>query len=129
MAKFIGLEAALAMHQIQINVFGATHGLRDKSLLDSALAQAQTTYATTSDIHEAAAEYCISLAKNHPFLDGNKRIGADCMLTFLMLNGIEPTMDAAQLFDWTMHSAMSELDRPALATLLRQHTKSRRRSN
>ena len=128
MPKFIGLDAALAMHQIQIDIFGGTHGLRDQGLLESALGQAQSTYSYTNDVHEAAAQYCVSLAKNHPFLDGNKRIAADCMLTFLVMNRIEPTMDSAQVFDWTMQVAMSELDREALAALLRQHSKSKRRS-
>jgi len=128
MPKFIGLDAAIAMHQIQVDVFGGTHGLRDQGLLESALGQAQTTYAYTSDIHEAAAQYCISLAKNHPFLDGNKRIGADCMVTFLVLNGIQPTFDASQLFDWTMQAAMSNIDRPSLAALLREYSHSKRRA-
>lgn len=128
MPKFIGLDAALAMHQIQIDIFGGTHGLRDQGLLESALGQAQSTYSYTNDVHEAAAQYCVSLAKNHPFLDGNKRIAADCMLTFLVMNRIEPTMDSAQVFDWTMQVAMSELDHEALAALLRQHSKSKRRS-
>jgi death on curing protein len=127
MPQFIGLDAAIAMHRIQVDVFGGTHGLRDQGLLESALGQAQTTYAYTSDICEAAAQYCVSLAKNHPFLDGNKRIAADCMLTFLVLNRIEPTMDASQLFEWTMRAAMSEIDRAGLAELLRQHTKPKRR--
>lgn len=126
MPKFIGLDAAIAMHQIQVDVFGGTHGLRDQGLLESALGQAQTTYGYTSDIREAAAQYCISLAKNHPFLDGNKRIAADCMLTFLVLNGIEPTMDSAQLFDWAMRVAMSQMERSELAALLREHSNSRR---
>lgn len=128
MPKFIGLDAAIAMHQIQVDVFGGTHGLRDQGLLESALGQAQTTFAYTSDIHEAAAQYCISLAKNHPFLDGNKRIGADCMVTFLVLNGIEPTFDASQLFDWTMQAAMSNIDRPSLAAFLREYSHSKRRT-
>lgn len=116
------------MHQIQVDVFGGTHGLRDQGLLESALGQAQTTYAYTKDIFEAAAQYCISLGKNHPFLDGNKRIAADCMLTFLVLNGIDPTLDAAQLFDWTMKVAMSEMDRQELANLLREHAIVKRRA-
>lgn len=128
MPKFIGLDAAITMHQIQVDVFGGTHGLRDQGLLESALGQAQTTYGYTSDIHEAAAQYCVSLAKNHPFLDGNKRIAADCMLTFLVLNGIEPTLDSVQLFEWTMQVAMSNMDRSELATLLREHSTTRRGS-
>ena len=69
MPRFIGLNAALAMHQVQIEIFGGTHGLRDQGLLESALGQAQSTYVYTNDIYEAAAQYCLSLAKNHPFLD------------------------------------------------------------
>jgi death on curing protein len=121
--RFIGLDAALAMHQTQIEIFGGTQGLRDQGLLESALGQVQSTYAYTSDLYEAAAQYCLSLAKNHPFLDGNKRIAADYMLTFLVLNRIEPTFNSAQLFDWTMRIAMSEMDHTELAVLLRTHSK------
>ena len=123
MPRFIGLDGALAIHHDQINAFGGTHGLRDQGLLESALGQAQNTYLYTNDVFEAAAQYCVSIAKNHPFLDGNKRIAAACMLTFLVLNRIEPTSTSAQLFDWTMQVAIGKLDRQGLAVLLREHSK------
>jgi death-on-curing protein len=99
--------------------------VRDQGLLESALGQAQQTYAYTKDIHEAAAQYGVSLAKNHPFLDGNKRTAADCMLSFLVLNGIEPILTPEQLFEWTLQVAVGELDRAGLAKLLRTHSRRR----
>lgn len=126
MPRFIRIEAALAIHHDQINVFGGLHGVRDQGLLESALGQAQQTYAYTEDLFEAAAQYGVSLAKNHPFLDGNKRTAADCMLTFLVLNGIEPTLTPAQLFEWMLQVAVGQLNRPALAERLRKHSRRRR---
>jgi len=123
MPKFLGTEAVLAIHHDQVNTFGGLHGLRDRGLLESALGQAQHTYAYTRNLYETAAQYCVSLAKNHPFLDGNKRTAADCMLTFLVLNGIEPTLTEEQLFEWTLKTAVGELDRPRLARLLREHSR------
>lgn len=126
MPKFIGIEIAFAIHHDQISIFGGLQGVRDQSLLESAIGQAQQTYAYTNDIHEAAAQYGLSLAKNHPFLDGNKRTAADCMLTFLVMNGIEPTLTAEQLFKWILQVAVSELDRAGLAELLRTHSRRKR---
>jgi death-on-curing protein len=100
--------------------------VRDQGLPESALGQAQQTYAYTKDLFEAAAQYGVSLAKNHPFLDGNKHTAADCMLTFLVLNGIEPTLTPAQLFEWMLRVAVGELDRAGLARLLRAHSRRRR---
>lgn len=125
MPRFLGLGAALAIHFDQVNTFGGSLGLRDLGLLESALGQAQQTYAYTNDICEAAAQYCFSIAKDHPFVDGNKRTAADCMLTFLVLNRIDPTMSPEQLFEWTMQVALGALERPQLAELLRGHARAR----
>ena len=92
-------------------------------MLESALGQAQQTYAYTKDVYETAAQYCFSIAKNHPFLDGNKRTAADSMLTFLVLNRIEPTLTVEQLFEWTLRVAIGKLDRPGLVVLLREHSR------
>ncbi len=123
MARFLRIESALAIHREQIGVFGGAHGLRDKALLESALGQAEQTFAYTGDLFEAAAQYCFSIAGNHPFLDGNKRAGAASMLTFLVLNKFEPTMSSVELFEWTMRVAIGKLSRPDLAKLLRQHSR------
>jgi len=122
MPKFIGIEAVYAIHHDQISAFGGLHGLRDRGLLESAIGQAQHTYAYTKDLYQTAAQYCVSLAKNHPFLDGYKRTAADCMLTFLVLNAIKPTLTPEQLFEWTLEVAIGKLDRPRLAVLLKKHS-------
>jgi death-on-curing protein len=126
MPRYLPLEAVLAIHHDQVNTFGGSHGLRDQGLLESALGQARQTFEYTNDIHQAAAQYCVSLAKDHPFVDGNKRTAADCMLTFLVLNGIEPTLTSEQLFEWTLRVAIGKLDRQGLGRLLHEH--SRRKS-
>lgn len=126
MPRFLTPDAALVIHFDQVNTFGGSHGLRDRGLLESALGQARQTYEYTDDLCEAAAQYCVSLAKNHPFVDGNKRTAADCMLTFMVLNGIEPTLTNEQLFEWTLRVAIGKLDRPALAKLLEGHSRRRR---
>jgi death-on-curing protein len=126
MPRFLTPEAVLVIHYDQINTFGGSHGLRDRGLLESALGQARQTYEYTGDLLEAAAQYCVSLAKNHPFVDGNKRTAADSMLTFMVLNGIEPALSNEQLFEWTLRVAIGKLDRPGLAKLLREHSRRRR---
>ena len=108
MPRFLTVADVLAIHSDQVSTFGGAHGIRDRAGLDSAVGP----FAYTDDLHETAAQYCISLAKNHPFLDGNKRIGADCMLTFLVLNGIEATMRVA----------VGNLDRAKLAEFPRVHS-------
>jgi death-on-curing protein len=118
MPEFLDLTTVLAIHARQTEVFGGASGLRDRHLLESAVGQAELTYAYTGSLYEAAAQYCISVSGNHPFLDGNKRVAAACMLVFLHLNGIRPNITPEQLFDWTMQVATGQLDRPGLAKLL-----------
>jgi len=117
----------MTIHHDQVNTFGGSHGLRDLGLLESALGQARQTFEYTHDIYQAAAQYCVSIAKNHPFVDGNKRTAADCMLTFLVLNGIDPLLTSEQLYEWTIRVAIGKLSRQQLAVLLsescRQHRK------
>lgn len=125
MPKFLAIEAVLAIHHDQIATFGGLHGVRDQGLLESALGQARQTYSYTKDLHEAAAQYAYSIAKNHPFLDGNKRTAADCMLTFLVLNRIEPTLSPEQLFECMLQVAVGELSRAKLAARLREHSRQR----
>jgi death-on-curing protein len=127
MARFLGVEATLLIHREQIEAFGGAHGLRDRNGLESALGAAEQTYAYTDDHLEAAAQYCVSLSRNHPFLDGNKRVAAACMLVFLDLNGIEPAFGSAELFEWTMEAAVGAIDRAKLAARLRSRTKPKRK--
>lgn len=80
-----------AMHLDQIREHGGQSGLRDENLLESALARPlnQFAYESTQDLTELAAAYGYGLARNHAYVDGNKRIAFVAMYVFLALNGLE----------------------------------------
>ena len=96
--KYLTLLQVLELYREIISQSGGTFGIRDIALLESALAQPRATfegkdlYATVS---EKASALAFSLSKNHPFLDGNKRISHAAMAVFLLLNGydIDSTID------------------------------------
>lgn len=88
--KFISISETLDIHADAIAWLGGTAGIRDEGLLESALAQPQATFGGEflhTTIYEQAAAYLYHLAKNHPFLDGNKRTAFAVMDTFLRVNG------------------------------------------
>ncbi|QLQ30711.1 MAG: type II toxin-antitoxin system death-on-curing family toxin [Candidatus Thiothrix singaporensis] len=121
MPVFLDAATVNAIHTRQIEMFGGATGIRSPELLESAVGQASMTYAYTGEIFQAAAQYCISLSGNHPFLDGNKRVAAACMLVFLRLNKLQLHLTPDQLYDWTMQVANGQLQREQLAELLREH--------
>jgi len=92
----ISKSLALQIRSQQIEHFGGTLGIRDEALLESALSAARQTGHYSDDISQTAAQYSYSLANNRPFLDGNKRVAAACMLVFLVANKKRPAMDNAQ---------------------------------
>ncbi len=94
--KWILEEAAYAIHQRQIAEHGGINGIRDENLLSSALARPQNlkAYIENVEISQLAASYAFGIAKNHPFLDGNKRTAYVVMRTFLLLNSFD--IEAAQ---------------------------------
>ena len=116
---FISKSLALKIHQQQVERFGGLLAVRDEGLLESALGAAQQTWHYTQDIFQTAAQYCYSLAHNHPFVDGNKRVAAACMLVFLMSNGYKPVMSNAELYDWVIQVVTNQLSREQLAELLK----------
>lgn len=118
---FISSSLALKIHHQQIQRFGGIQGIRDSNLLESALGAAQHTWNYTQDVYESAAQYCYSIAHNHPFLDGNKRTAAACMLVFLVKNNIKPTMNNTLLYDWVISVATNTMQRTELASLLKQY--------
>ena len=82
----------LLLHEQLITETGGASGLRDEGMLDSALNTPFQNFAWKDvypSLQQKAARLCFGLVKNHPFVDGNKRIGAHVMLVFLALNGIE----------------------------------------
>jgi death-on-curing protein len=123
---FINKSLALKMHQQQVERFGGLSGVRDNGLLESALGAAQQTWHYTQDIYETAAQYCYSIANNHPFLDGNKRTATACMFVFLVKNGIRPTISNALLYDTVIAVTTNAMQRTELAVLLKEHSEIKR---
>lgn len=84
-------ETIIAIHHRQIAEHGGTEGLRDEGLLSSALARPQNLFAygdPSPDLAALAAAYAFGIARDHPFLDGNKRTALIAARTFLLLNGV-----------------------------------------
>lgn len=98
MAKriFLSVAEVLAIHHLQIEEYGGSHGIRDRGLLESAVFRPQIGY--YNDIREVAAALMESLANNHPFLDGNKRTAFASVHTFLLVNGYDLDVDALSAY-------------------------------
>ncbi len=124
--RYLSLGEVVRLHQMVIEQSGGAAGIRDLGLLDSALAHPRATF-DGSDLHatllDKAAALCASLVQNHPFVDGNKRVGHAAMATFLMLNGVDITAstDEQELLILALASGQSR--REDLAAWLREHTK------
>jgi len=87
MPIYLNLDEVLRIHELLINAFGGAWGVRDPGLIESALLRPQTGY--YSDLVEEAAALWESLAMNHGFIDGNKRVAYACLEMFLQTNGVD----------------------------------------
>jgi death-on-curing protein len=99
---FLSLEEVLEIHRQQIEYYGGASGVRDLSLLESAISQPQATYSDEflhASIPAMAAAYLFHICRNHPFVDGNKRVAANAAITFLLMNNWEPTFSEDALVD------------------------------
>jgi len=116
----------IAAHDEQLAEHGGAAGFRDEGLFDSALARPLNLAAYESpDACALAASYAVGLAKNHPFVDGNKRIAFIAMELFLWLNGFELVVSDAECVLVTLSVAASEWDEATLAAWLRTHVAAR----
>lgn len=112
-----------AVHNDQLREHGGLPGVRDENLLESALAKPQQKwhYAESTDISIFAAAYAFGLVKNHPYRDGNKRVGFLAMVTFLELNGHEMHASDAEVVATILSLAEGQLSEQALTEWIRQH--------
>ena len=102
----------IQMHEELLSYTGGTKGVRDEGLLESALAAPFMMFSGTElfpSLEEKAARLCYGLVKNHAMVDGNKRIGAHCMLVFLAINGQTLTYTQEEL--WTIILAIASGDK------------------
>jgi death-on-curing protein len=121
---FLTLDEVLALHADQIARYGGSPGLRDAGLLESALAAPQATFAGAylhASLPEMAAAYLFHLVKNHPFVDGNKRVGLAAALAFLGLNGKWLEADPDSVADLVVAVAAGEADKAEVAVFVKGH--------
>ena len=111
---YFSFEEILDIHESVINRYGGTHGIRDRGLLESAIAQPRQS-AFQTDIYptlpEKAAALAFFISENQPFLDGNKRTAAVALVVFLRLNGLDLLADADELYAAIMGLADKSWDR------------------
>jgi death-on-curing protein len=122
---FLTLDDILESHQFQIETYGGSQGVRDIGLLQSAIAQPQAGFGGQflhAEIFEMAAAYLYHLVMNHPFVDGNKRVGLEAALVFLEINGA--TLDATdeELVELVLTTTTGVLSKNEIAEFLRRHS-------
>ena len=111
------------MHNDQLREHGGLPGVRDENVLESALARAQHEwhYDASADMPSLAAAYAFGLVKNHPYRDGNKRIGFLAMVTFLGINGYELDATDADVVAEMLALADGTVSEDELAGWIRRH--------
>jgi death-on-curing protein len=122
---FLGLDEVLEIHRDQIERYGGSSGVRDMGLLQSALAMPQAGSGGQyfhADLYEMAAAYLFHIVKNHPFVDGNKRVGAMAAFAFLKLNGITLKASEPAFEKVVLSVAEGTTDKAAIARFFRKHT-------
>ena len=123
---FLRLSEVLEIHQDQVTRYGGAAGIRDIELLKSALGMPSATYGGQflhTDIYEMSAACLFHLVKNHPFVDGNKRVGAVTALIFLYLNGFDFYAPENDLAEMVLAVAQGDIDKADVAVFIRRHTR------
>jgi death-on-curing protein len=120
---FLNLEEILQIHADQIGRYGGSQGIRDLALLESAVAMPQAGFGSRylhADLFEMAAAYLFHIVQNHPFVDGNKRVGTAAALVFLKLNGITLHVTTAALVKTVLGVAQGKIGKAAAADFFRK---------
>jgi len=122
--RYLALGEVLALHRQVIETSGGILGLRDLGGLESAVAQPRMSFGEEDlypSLEEKAAALCFSLIQNHPFTDGNKRVGHASMEVFLQLNGYEIQASVDEQEDLILGVAAGDVKREDLVSWLRNH--------
>ena len=123
---FLSLSDVLHVHRDQIERYGGEPGVRDIGLLQSAVAMPAAGFGGRflhGDLFEMAAAYLFHIARNHPFVDGNKRTATVCAIAFLKLNGINIIVSNDTLADFVIYAAQGKKDKPGITAFLKKHSK------
>ena len=121
---FLTLDDIIESHQNQIDTYGGSHGIRDIGLLESAIAQPEASFGGQylhADIFEMAAAYVYHLVMNHPFVDGNKRVGLEAALIFLEINNENLKASDQELVDLVLKTTAGQVGKREIAEFFRSH--------
>lgn len=114
--EWLDVDIVLDVHAEQLSLFGGSEGVRDVGLLESALARPVNKFAYgETKLSSLAAAYGFGIARNHPFIDGNKRAAFSSIIVFLGLNGIDFTVPPEQATAVMMDLGAGEIEEDALA--------------
>jgi death-on-curing protein len=119
---FLDVEDVLLIHEEQVPRYGGSPGIRDRGLLESAVAMPRATAGgefAHQDLFAMAAAYAFHIAQNQPFVDGNKRTGLLAALVFLDLNGIALLDPDGRLYEAMIGVAEHHIDKAGLAAVFR----------
>ncbi|MDM0114115.1 type II toxin-antitoxin system death-on-curing family toxin [Variovorax sp. J22R133] len=126
--RWVDRRSLLLLHEESLAEHGGAPGIRDEGLLKSALARPLNLVAYGEpDLAELAAAYGVGVAKNHPFVDGNKRAAFLAVGLCLALNGHRLVVSQAEATLTVLAVAASEIDEPAFAGWIREHMQPRQR--
>lgn len=125
--RWIDKRSLLLLHDESIAEHGGLSGLRDEGLLDSALArpQNQLAYGGEADLASLAAAYCVGIARNHPFADGNKRAAFLSLGLFLALNGHRLNADRLDAINTMLGVAAGDIDDQQLTEWVKRNMRAR----
>ena len=124
MTRYLTFAEVLELHQSVLERWGGAGGIRDINALESALAQPRQSFGNTDlypDLPSKAAALCFSLVLNHPFIDGNKRIGHAAMEVFLVVNGHELRAPVDEQERIVLDLAAGQLSRNAFLEWVKRH--------
>jgi death-on-curing protein len=122
----LSIEQVIDLHDEQLQRYGGATGTRDRGMLESALARPAMTFGGEDlypDVPAKAAALMHSLALNHPFIDGNKRVAAHAAVVFVNVNGVELMASVPELVDITLAVAEGKVEVEALTIWFRQRLK------
>ena len=120
---WLGAKLVLDIHREQLALFGGPEGIRDHGMLESALGRPVNKHAYgETDLPTLAAAYAFGLARNHPVIDGNKRVAFAALVVFLGLNGGALRVDPAHATASVLALAAGETEKEHFARWVKEHT-------
>lgn len=126
--QFLTFSDIIEIHEYQIENFGGAEGLRDIELLKSAVGMPESTFGGVflhPTVYEMAAAYLYHLVENHPFVDGNKRVGAMAALIFLDINNIDFDAPEELFAEMVLKVAGGKMLKSEIALFLKEYSRSR----